>query len=135
MAKPAKPAKPPEPAGKKRRRGKRTPKTPKAKPLWADTRSLIVRAMVLSGDRLAVAGATDVGKKDAKMLAFQNEAEARAGFEGSKGIYLRIVRAADGKKVSETRLPDMPVFDGMSAAGGRLYLSLRNGSVVCFEKR
>ena len=125
--------KPTPQAGRKGRRGKR-PAARKAKPLWADTKSLTVRAMVLGADRLAVAGPVDLGRKDPKKLAYQNEAEALAGFQGQKGIYLRIVRAADGRQVSQCRLDYMPVFDGMAAAGGKLYLSLKSGSVACFGK-
>ena len=117
------------------RRGRGRKKTPaKGKIGWTDARSLIVRAMVLTADRLAVAGPVDLGKKEPKMLAFTNEAEALAGFRGEKGVYLRIVSTADGKKISEHKLSAMPIFDGMSAAGGKLYLSLKNGSVVCFGK-
>ncbi len=67
-------------------------------------------------------------------LAFANEPEARAAFEGKKGVFLRIVNAADGKTVSQISLPAMPAFDGMSTAGGKLYISLQDGTVTCFGK-
>jgi len=118
--------------GKKRSKGKKGPT--KAKPRWSDAESLIVRAMVLGADRLAVAGPVDLGKKDPKLLAFKNEAEALAGFGGSKGVYLRVVGASDGKTISQQALPYMPVFDGMAAAGGRLFIALRNGRIVCLGK-
>jgi len=120
---------PPQPP-KQARRGKATPK--KGGFGWTDAESLIVRAMVLGPDRLAVAGPFDLGHKDPQLLAFTNEAEAMAGFKGEKGICLRVVDAADGKRLSECELSSMPVFDGMSAAGGKVYISLKNGSVVCF---
>jgi hypothetical protein len=88
----------------------------------------------LGGDRLAVAGPLDLGQKDPKLLAFKNEAKALAGFEGKRGVYLRVVGAADGKTASQCPLPAMPVFDGMAAAGGKVYLSLKDGSVVCFGR-
>jgi hypothetical protein len=103
----------------------------KTEPLWTDPQSLIVRAMVLGEDRLAVAGPRDLGEKAPDLLAFTNEPEARAGFEGRKGVYLRIVRAADGSTVSESELPAMPVFDGLAAANDRLYLSTLDGRVLC----
>jgi hypothetical protein len=93
--------------------------------------SLIVRAMALGPDRLAVAGPINQGQKDPDLLAFQNDAEARASFYGQKGTLLRVVSAVDGKGISETELNAMPVFDGLSAAGGKLYVSLKDGSVVC----
>ena len=105
--------------------------TARSAPRWEDTHSLIVRAMVLGNDRLVVAGPPDLGQKEQDLLAFKNESEALAGFNGEKGVYLRIVGATDGKELSECTLPAMPVFDGMAAANGRLYLSMRNGSVMC----
>jgi hypothetical protein len=41
------------------------------------------------------------------------------------------VSAADGQKLSEIELPATPVFDGMIAAGGRLFVSLEDGSLAC----
>ena len=35
------------------------------------------------------------------------------------------------KKLSETKLDSPPVFDGLIAARGRLFVSLEDGSVVC----
>ena len=87
---------------------------------------------MLGVDRLAVAGPVDLGQKDPNLLAFRNETEARAGFEGTRGVYLRIVRTADGGQVSECPLPALPVFDGLAAARGRLYLALRDGTVACW---
>ena len=121
-----------KPARKARKRRPKSP--PKPAPIWSDDKSLIVRAMVLGGDKLVIAGPVDLGKREANILAFENEAEALAGFRGAKGIYLRIVSAADGKKIFELKLTAMPAFDGMSAAGGKIYLCLRDGSVACFGK-
>jgi hypothetical protein len=104
----------------------------KPDPKWSVTNSLIVRAMALGNDRLAVAGPPDLGQKDPDLLAFKNEAAARAGFEGLKGVYLRIVRASDGQMLSECSLPAMPVFDGLSAASGRLYIATMDGKIVCY---
>jgi hypothetical protein len=33
--------------------------------------------------------------------------------------------------LAKYRLDSAPVFDGMAAANGRLYLSLENGQVLC----
>lgn len=101
---------------------------------WADTGSIAVRAMVLAGDRLAVAGPVDLGDKSKGILAFENEAQAKAGFAGEQGVYLRVIAADDGRKLSETSLPAMPVFDGAAAAGGKLYLSFKDGTVACYGK-
>ena len=36
-------------------------------------------------------------------------------------------------QLSEVELDAVPVFDGMSAAGGNIYLSLKNGSIQCWK--
>jgi len=41
------------------------------------------------------------------------------------------VSAADGRKVAEYTLDAPPVFDGLIAARGRLYLSTTDGKVLC----
>jgi len=137
VAKPAPKAKQPTAKGKNnkpaRRRRKPRPR-PKSPPIWSNDKSLIVRSMALGGDRLAIAGPVDLGKKKTGILAFENEAEAVAGFKGAKGVYLRVISAADGKELTEIKLPAMPAFDGMSTAGGKIYLALRDGSVACFGK-
>ena len=43
--------------------------------------------------------------------------------------------AEDGTKLAEWKITSPTVFDGMAAADGRLYLSLQDGSVVCFAGR
>jgi hypothetical protein len=53
-----------------------------------------------------------------------------AAFEARKGARLVAVSAVDGKKLSDTPLEYPPIFDGMIAAGSRLFVSLEDGSVV-----
>ena len=45
---------------------------------------------------------------------------------------LLAVSTSDGKKLAEYRLDAPPVFDGLAAAGGQLYLATIDGKVVCF---
>ena len=44
---------------------------------------------------------------------------------------MRIYSAGKGELVSESSLAAEPVFDGMAVAGGDLFVSLKNGEVVC----
>jgi len=90
-------------------------------PVWTKWLGVRIRAMVKAGDTLFVAGAPDV---------FDSK-DPYAAFEARKGAQVVAVSAKDGKKLSETPLEYPPVFDGMIAAGGRLFASLRDGSVVC----
>ncbi len=89
--------------------------------LWVPVR---VRAMVLADETLFVAGPPDVLDPDDPLGAF----------EGRKGAVLWAVSAGDGKKIAEHKLDSPPVFDGMIAANGRLYVSTRDGRVVCMGR-
>jgi outer membrane protein assembly factor BamB len=89
--------------------------------VWMDWLPVRVRGMVKVGDTLFVAGAPDV--LDPK--------DPYAAFEARKGANLVAVSAQDGKKLSEASLDCPPVFDGLIAAGGRLFASLENGTLLC----
>ena len=41
----------------------------------------------------------------------------------------------DGKTLATHKLASLPVFDGMAAAGGRLYVSTTDGRLRCLGKR
>jgi hypothetical protein len=132
-------AAPPEPArdkkgARRRRRG------PALKHHWQVANpGLFVNAMVLGKDRLFIAGPPDVAD-ETKMLGFlpgadddhnrQLSAQDEA-WRGRRGGLLQAVSAEDGKKLAESKLDSIPVFDGMAAAGGKLFLSLQDGRVIC----
>jgi len=90
-------------------------------PVWTQWLPVRIRAMVKAGDTLFVAGPPD---------EFDPQ-DPYAAFEARKGACVVAVSAADGKRLSETRLDSSPVFDGMIAADSRLFASLRDGNVVC----
>ena len=89
---------------------------------WAGRIPVRIRAMVVAGGRLFVAGPPDVLERDDPLGAF----------EGRKGGVLCAIDAQSGKKIAEHRLESPPVFNGAAAARGRLFLTLEDGSVVCF---
>ncbi len=74
-----------------------------------------------------------MAKKDPAVMAFTNDDEAVTAYKGGKGASLRLVSKADGKKVSEIALAAVPVLDGLSVADGKLFIALKDGSVVCYE--
>jgi hypothetical protein len=91
-------------------------------PKWAVWVPVRMRAMVLAGKTLFAAGPPDVLDPDDPMAAF----------EGRKGGLLWAVSAEDGKKLAEHKLDSPPVFDGMIAVDGRLYIAARDGKLLCF---
>ncbi len=112
---------PKEPPTKKRRRKPRVAKST-VKCRWTHRADLEVRAMVLAGRTLFVAGPR--GETQSSLDAFQ----------GKQGISLRAVSTEDGSKLAEYKLDSLPVFDGLVAAGGRLYLSTTAGTVLSMGK-
>ena len=91
--------------------------------VWEQRIPIRITAMVLAGDTLLAAGPPDV--VDPK--------DPHGAWEGRKGGVLAAFAAADGKKLFECRLDAPPVWDGMAAVTGRLYIALMNGQVVCFK--
>ena len=90
-------------------------------PLWSQWLPVRIRAMVKAGDTLFVAGPPDEFDPD----------DPYAAFEDRRGARVVAVSAKDGKNLSQVELEYPPVFDGMIAASGRLFASLRDGTVVC----
>ena len=50
---------------------------------------------------------------------------------GQGGAILLCVSAKEGKKLGELKLDACPVFDGLAAAEGKLFIAMMDGSVVC----
>lgn len=89
------------------------------KPLWEKALPMQVRAMVLADKVIFMAG----------LLA--NEIDGADGPDESRGAALIALSANDGRELGRCALDSVPVFDGIAAAYGRLYVTLRNGSLVC----
>ncbi|KPK37334.1 MAG: hypothetical protein AMJ65_14800, partial [Phycisphaerae bacterium SG8_4] len=104
---------------------------------WTKDIPLFVRAMVMAGRTLFIAGPADIideneiRKRIGTAEADRQLREQVAAFAGKKGAMLWAVSASDGQKQAELILDESPVFDGMAAAYGRLFLTTVNGSVQC----
>ncbi len=94
-------------------------------PKWAEWIKIRIRAMVKANDILFVAGPPD---------RFDPE-DPFASFEGRNGARLAAVSAVNGEKLTESTIDSLPVFDGLIAAQERLFMSLKNGSVVSYVKK
>ncbi len=104
---------------------------------WSEEVPLLGRALVMAGDRLFVAGPPDVVDTEQTQLRVDApETRARlaaqaAALEGTSGALLWDVSVKDGRKLAEYELETPLVFDGMAAAGGRLYVATVDGRVEC----
>jgi len=47
------------------------------------------------------------------------------------GAILRVVSTDDGSPITDYRLASKPVFDGLSAAQGKLFIVTEDGEVIC----
>lgn len=113
------------------KKAKLPPRKPGAKPIlaklnyrWVHATPVLVRAMAVAGETLFIAGPPD--------LLDERSKRSIAALEGKRGGTLRAVSAASGKKLAELPLDSPPVFDGMAAAAGRLYLVCLDGTVRCY---
>jgi len=109
-----------EPGGKQaKRRRRRGPR-----PVWQQRLGIRITAMVRAADTIFVAGSPDV----------VDPRDPHGAWEGRKGGVLAAFSAADGKRLSEHKLPAPPIWDGMAAVPGRLYIALSSGDIVCFRR-
>ncbi len=76
--------------------------------------------MVKAGDYLFVAG--PLGEAHKSLPAFQ----------GKEGMSLQVFAKDDGRLMAKYPLDSLPVFEGMAAAGKRLFLVTADGVVQCF---
>ena len=104
---------------------------------WSREAPLQARAIVLANETLFLAGPPDV-LDEQEVFKRPGDPALRprldrqvAALEGAMGGLLWAVSAANGHKLAEYKLESMPVFDGMAAADGRLYISGTDGTVLC----
>jgi hypothetical protein len=83
--------------------------------------TLLISGILCVGLLCGVAAGADVG------------AEAKAILEaaGTQGGLVVHVGCGDGNKLAEMELPDAPIFDGLAAAGTRLFLVTTDGKIIC----
>lgn len=95
--------------------------------LWTTGLSMRPRAMIHVKDTLFIGGMTD------KVDSNHAQSPYNVAFEGNAEGLLRMASASTGKTLSEVRLESPPIWDGLAAARGKLYISNLNGQVVCMR--
>jgi len=100
---------------------------------------ILAKAMVLANDRIFIAGPRDVadekelwGRSNEKVFQ-EKMAQQAAWFKGKHGGVMQVFSKKDGKKLAEKKLPYLPAFDGLVAAGGKLYMTTECGSIICYK--
>jgi hypothetical protein len=92
-------------------------------PVWTNFIPVRVRGMVKTGDALYLAGQVDQFRKGDPLAVFEGRTPSR----------LVMLDPASGKKRAETALSAPPVFDGLIAAHGALFVAQTDGKIVCVE--
>ncbi len=98
---------------------------PAAAAIWRHDHFPMYPWAMLCGDgKLVVAGPPGEVDTDAPWSTF----------EGKGGGRLCVLDADSGEILSGLDLPAPPAWNGMAAAGGKLYLALRNGELRCYAR-
>ncbi|MFZ5833679.1 MAG: PQQ-binding-like beta-propeller repeat protein, partial [Planctomycetota bacterium] len=89
---------------------------------WDQAVPLHVRAMVLAGETLFIAGPPDMIDEVDTLKEFDSSQRKilaqEAAWQGEHGAKFLAVNAATGRTIAEMPLKSLPVFDGMIAAAG-----------------
>jgi outer membrane protein assembly factor BamB len=109
-----------DPASTAKRRER--PWAPPAEDKWTRPISPRVRAMALAGKTLICVGTPDVLDPE----------EPWAAYEGKRGGVLLAVSTADGKTCTELTFDGGPILDGIAIANGCVYVTTKDGRVLCF---
>jgi hypothetical protein len=112
---------------------------------WQKDVPLYAQAMVLTDKTFFVAGPPRFNEQEATEYLKTNRTDrfqldpllkdALDKFQGRKGGVLLAIDKSAGETLAEFELPSAPVFDGMIAASGKLYLATADGRVLCMGKK
>ncbi len=108
-------------------------------PDWSNDVPVQVNSMVLTNHTLFAAGPPDLEDEEQSVRSLadratqQKLAEQGEAVAGRRGAVLVAFSRRDGSPNSAFRLDCVPRFDGLIAAGGRLYLTTQAGEVLCIE--
>jgi hypothetical protein len=106
---------------------------------WNHDVPLIAQGIAIADKTLFVMGPPDVLDEETAFERLRagdpriQEAltQQDASFNGRRGAKLMAFNTEDGKTLSELSLDALPVWDGLAAANGRLYIANTDGEVVC----
>jgi len=91
-------------------------------PIWNRRVPIRAHGMLLANKHLYLAGPPDLPAG----------AGAYEAMIGKRGALFRVVATDDGESLAEFKMKEVPVFDGLIAAGERLYMATMDGTLICF---
>ena len=91
---------------------------------WSTQIPFRPRAMLRAGDMIFLAGMSATPQSD----------DPHATYEGRTAGMLRTASVGDGKPLAQCELKSPPVWDGLAAADGKLYIAATDGSVTCMNR-
>ena len=97
----------------------------KGRPVWSKKYPLRATALVATGEAIFAAGPPDV----------VDPADPLSAFEGRMGGVLLALDPKSGAELARRKLDSPPVFNGMAAAKRRLFITSRDGRIVCLGGR
>jgi outer membrane protein assembly factor BamB len=92
---------------------------------WSVDIDVRPRAMVRADDLLFLGGTPYSA----------DQLDLAATYEGTKGGLISVMSTSNGEKIAEQRLDSPPVWDGIAAANGRLYISLESGNLLSLKSK
>ncbi len=90
---------------------------------WSKSLTIHVRVMVLADKVIFIAGPRI------------DTSDGQIDLNESRPAVLMAISASDGSELAQYQLDSTPVFDGMAAAYGRLYVSMENGDLLCMSEK
>jgi outer membrane protein assembly factor BamB len=94
-------------------------------PVWSKKIPIRIHGMLLAGEHLYLVGPPDLSPEEG----------AYEAMIGKRGAVFRVVSTADGGTLVEFTMDEVPVFDGLIAAGDRLYMSTMDGTLICLGEK
>ena len=106
---------------------------------WTKDLPIFVQAIVKADNTIFIAGAADIINEEETFQRFQeDDVQAKLKkqdqlLDGKEGGLLLAVSAKDGRKLAEYKIDSLPTWDGMVAANGNIYLTTKDGHIICLK--
>ncbi len=108
---------------------------------WAEDIPVLARSMVLAKDTIFLAGPPDnIDEEDTFQRIMDRDETVQAelnaqdeALQGKQGAILMAIDKNTGKPLSSITLNELPTWDGMAAANGKIYITTEKGKVLCLE--